>query len=176
MQPIIYDVAVSTDGYIAAPGGDVSMFPTDEDVVQDYLARVGSYGAVLMGRNTYEFGYDYGLSPGDNPYPHASSYVVSDTIDLTDDSSVQRIPVADLGQIAALKRTADGPIYLCGGGVLAGALLDHGLVDRMILKVAPVLIGGGTPLFGQATRPKAIRQTDEHRYRSGVILRTFDLT
>ena len=34
MQPIIYDVAVSIDGYIAGPEGDISQFPESGDIVE----------------------------------------------------------------------------------------------------------------------------------------------
>ena len=60
MQPIIYDVAVSIDGYIAGPGGDISAFPASGRLVDDYLERLADYRTVIMGRDTYEFGYRFG--------------------------------------------------------------------------------------------------------------------
>lgn len=42
MQPIIYDVAVSMDGFISGPGGDISQFAHEEPVVEDYANRLGA--------------------------------------------------------------------------------------------------------------------------------------
>ncbi|MEM9360868.1 MAG: deaminase, partial [Pseudomonadota bacterium] len=70
MQPIVYDIAISLDGFIAGPGGDISQFDSGGPVVRDYEERLQAYAAAIMGRQTYEFGYQYGLRPGQNPYPH----------------------------------------------------------------------------------------------------------
>jgi len=67
LQPLIYDVAVSIDGYIAGPGGDIAGFAFEGPVVEDYAARLKTYGTAIMGRGTYEFGYRYGMEPGQNP-------------------------------------------------------------------------------------------------------------
>lgn len=54
MQPLIYDVAVSIDGYIGGPDGDISQFAQDGAVVDDYTARLGleTCATAIMGRAT----------------------------------------------------------------------------------------------------------------------------
>ena len=44
MPSILYDVAVSADGFISGAGGDVSDFPHEGPVVEDYLDRLKGYG------------------------------------------------------------------------------------------------------------------------------------
>lgn len=122
MHPIIYDVAVSIDGYISGPGGDVSGFAFEGDVVDDYVERLAGYSCALMGRVSYEFGYAYGLRAGQNPYPHMRSIVVSSTVRLPQNSDVEVWNGLDLERVRDLKTNATGPIYLCGGGVLATGL------------------------------------------------------
>jgi hypothetical protein len=43
MREIIYDVAVTLDGLIAAPGDDISAFPAEGDHVEAYRARLATY-------------------------------------------------------------------------------------------------------------------------------------
>ena len=50
MQPIIHDVAVSIDGFISGPGGDISRFAQGGPVVEDYSARLATYAVAIMGR------------------------------------------------------------------------------------------------------------------------------
>lgn len=50
MQPIIYDVAVSADGFIAGASQDVSLFPFQGSIVDDYMARLATYSHCIMGR------------------------------------------------------------------------------------------------------------------------------
>jgi len=38
-------------------------------------------------------------------------------------------------------------VWLTGGGDLVGTFADHGLLDEVILGVAPVTLGAGAPLL-----------------------------
>ena len=39
-------------------------------MVNNYFERLSDYAIEVMGRATCEFGYGFGLEPGDNPYPN----------------------------------------------------------------------------------------------------------
>ncbi len=174
MQPIIYDVAVSADGFIAGRDADVSAFPHIGPIVDDYVARLGTYAVALMGRATYEFGYAFGLKPGANPYPHLRSVVVSKTLDLPAGAEVE--VWRDLFGLADLRETATGPIYLCGGGALAGAIANAGHLTEMRLKRAPAVLGGGTPLFSGLTAPLALTPTDQTDYGNNLLFQSFGIS
>ena len=176
MQPIIYDVAVSLDGFISGPGGDVTKFAHEGAVVDDYNARLRTYTTAIMGRRTYEFGYAYGLEPGMNPYPHMRSFVFSRGADLPNDGDVTQVSEGWLGQISALKTQSAGPIYLCGGGDFAGRLLDAGLIDRLILKRAPCVYGAGVSLFGGRRTTQSFNRVDTKTYASGYVLDHLDVS
>jgi dihydrofolate reductase len=176
MQPIVYDVAVSADGFICGASDDVSLFPHSGPVVDDYLERMATYSCALMGRRTYEFGYGHGLPPGANPYPAMQSLVFSETIVLPENSEVETVERAPLDRIDALKRTCPGPIYLCGGGDFAGWLLSHNRIDLLRLKRAPIFYGSGVRLFGPHVRPISARLTLSKPYECGVLFQEFALT
>ena len=146
MQPVIYDVAVSIDGYIAGQNGDISQFAHDGPIVDDYFVRLATYSCAIMGRATYEFGYRYGLKPGANPYPNLKTIVFSQSIELTEQRDVDVVSSEPTEYINHLRKHETKPIYLCGGGEFAGALLAAGLIDRLRLKRAPILLNGGTRL------------------------------
>ncbi|MGJ8618600.1 MAG: dihydrofolate reductase family protein, partial [Sulfitobacter sp.] len=114
----------------------------------------------IMGRGTYEFGYRFGLEPGQNPYPHMQTYVVSQQLDLPQSSAVSQVTAGLWGLLSDLRRTAHAPLYLCGGGQLAGTLLQRGAIDLLRLKRAPILLRTGTPLFAGGT--PALNLTCQH--------------
>jgi dihydrofolate reductase len=147
MQDIIYDVAVSVDGYISGPSQDIARFPHTGPIVDTYLARLPSYAAVIMGRGTYQFGLDMGMPPGSNPYPIPRAIVISDSLCLPETSAVEQWRGDPTARVKALRANASGPIYLCGGGALAAWMLERGLIARLRLKRAPILLGAGTRLF-----------------------------
>lgn len=169
MHPIIYDVAVSADGFIAGPNTDVSAFPHTGAIVDDYRARLGTYSTALMGRATYEFGLQHGLPPGANPYPNMRTIVVSTTLTPPgDDIEVWR----DLLGLQALRSKAPGPIYLCGGGHLASAIAATGHLTHLTLKRAPIILGSGTPLFAQAS-PTPLTLQSQTDYGEGLLFQSF---
>lgn len=175
MPSIIYDVAVSIDGYIAGPDGDISKFAHQGAVVDDYTARLADYSAAIMGRATYEFGYRFGLEPGRNPYPHMKTRVFSRTIEMPDHGEVEIIRGDARVALDEIKSSGAGPIYLCGGGKFAASLLRGGMIDLLRLKRAPILLGGGTPIFDGAAFEGNAVCTETSTYDGGYLFQEFKL-
>ena len=65
-----------------------------------------------------------------------------------------------------------GRVYLDGGQVIS-AFLAEGLVDDMVLTTAPVLLGGGRPLFHPTGVPAAMRLEGVQSWPSGFVARTY---
>lgn len=175
MQPVIYDVAVSIDGFIAGPDADITRFSQQGPVVDDYNARLATYSCAVMGRHTYEFGYGFGLEPGRNPYPHMRTIVFSETIEIPDHGEVD-IARGDVHSVLReVRETQSAPIYLCGGGQFAGSVLALGLIDVIRLKRAPIVLGDGTPLFAGVPLDGETICTDLKSYENGYLFQEFKL-
>lgn len=69
MRKIVYYVAGSLDGYISGPNADISGFVGTGSGGDKYLADLSNFDTVIMGRHTYEFGYKFGVQPGQPAYP-----------------------------------------------------------------------------------------------------------
>ncbi|QHT70999.1 dihydrofolate reductase [Rhodocytophaga rosea] len=176
MRKIIYHVATTLDHYIAHENGTINGFLAEGTHVEDYLKSLEKYDTVLMGRRTYEFGYDYGLQKGQPAYPHMQHYIFSRS--LTFDEASQQVHIIDRDEIAfinQLKQTEGTPIYLCGGGDFAGFLLEHQLIDELKIKLNPVLFGKGIPLFGNSKKEVDLLLLDTKVYESGVLLLTYQI-
>ncbi|QAX28421.1 dihydrofolate reductase family protein [Leisingera sp. NJS204] len=173
MQQIIYDVAISIDGYISGPGGDISQFAQEGAVVEDYSVRLETYATAIMGRATYEFGYRFGMQPGQNPYAHMETIVLSKSLGLPDGAEVAVQKSSDASAIDAIKTRSSGPIYLCGGGTLAGSLLSAGHIDVLRLKRAPIILGEGVLLFGGTRASPRLQHTETRDYGDGYLFQEF---
>ncbi len=129
-----------------------------------------------MGRRTYEFGYQYGIQPGQPAYPHMQHYLFSQSLEFEDPSpQVQVIAEDQLNFIQSLKDGEGTAIYLCGGGAFAGWLLENELIDELKIKLNPVIFGSGIPLFGQSRKTVELKLTASKTYGSGVLLLTYDV-
>jgi dihydrofolate reductase len=168
MRRIVYDVAVSLDGYIAGEDDDIPAFPGEGDHVAACLARLETYETVVMGRRTYEFGYRFGLVPGARACPHMDHHVFSRSLSLPG-RDVRVVRDDRLGALRTLRAAPGGDIYLCGGGTFAGLVAAHGLLDLLRVKLAPVVLDGGIPVFTGLPRPLRLRPVATRTHESGVV-------
>ncbi|MFC8043159.1 dihydrofolate reductase family protein [Nocardia sp. NPDC057353] len=175
MTTVIADITMSMDGYVtgvgAGPGrglGDAEelhAWVTEQDEVDREILRAATAltGAVIMGRGLYdvvegpggwttEMGYG-AQEAGTPPFfvvtsePPAESRLVREVgLRITFVDS----PSAALEQAAAV--AGDRAVVLMGGGELVGRALEAGLVDELRLHLAPLILGGGTPLFRPGAR------------------------
>lgn len=190
MRKLIYYVAVTVDGFIAAPDGAFDFFPLEGDhgpwLTERYpetipghfretfgltQARPRAFDTVLMGRATHQVAVDEGLASG---YPHLRQYVftshpgdlpVEDGLTITSGD-----PVAVVRELKA--EPSDLDIWLCGGGALAATLIDE--IDEFRLKVNPLILGAGIPLVaGQAAPVLSLRRRMAREFESGVTYMEF---
>lgn len=174
MRQLTYFIAVTLDGFIAAPDrsdptGPGGFWPLTEDYVAHLVAEYpetlpgaarsalgvtaggNRFDTVLMGRRTYDIGLAAGVT---NAYPHLRNLVVSRTLAGGTDPSVEVVDTDPVERVRELKGEPGAGLWLAGGGALAGALHDE--IDELVLKFAPLTIGSGVPLFGDG-RPFAPR-------------------
>jgi dihydrofolate reductase len=57
------------------------------------------------------------------------------------------------------RAAADLDVVLMGGGALVGSAVEAGLVDVLVLHLAPVVLGAGTPLFTGDTRRALVQRS-----------------
>ncbi|WP_066906844.1 dihydrofolate reductase family protein [Millisia brevis] len=189
MRELVYVVAVSLDGRIAAADGDYSAFPVVGDHMDTIVTRftdtlpgaalsalgltppVDRFDTVLMGAHTYDVGRAVGV---DSPYPHLRQIVFDRRTDRPLGPGVERAEGSPAEVVDALKARGGAGIWLCGGGILAGALADR--IDRLILKVNPILLGGdGIPLFAGALGGPAgsWKLVNSSPFESGVLINEY---
>ncbi len=152
MRKVVYYVATSMDGYISGPDGDISGFVQESDAVERYLKDLKNFDTVIMGRKTYEFGYRFGLEPGQPAYPHMEHYIFSSSLCFKTQSRQVHVCKPDIKIIKDLKKQEGTDIYLCGGGQFAGWLLRQKMVDILKVKLNPFIQGNGVSLFGNVSR------------------------
>ena len=117
-----------------------------------------------MGRKTYEVGSQVGLT---GPYPTLQQFVFSRSMTASPDPAVTLVSDDTVGVVRELKQGSGKAIWLCGGAELASVLLRADLIDKLIVKLNPVLFGTGIPLFAPIDKPTTLEMTDSKIYPSG---------
>lgn len=150
-------MATSLDGFIEGPDGDLSWLPEPEpgDDPREpppdygYHAFIAQIGAMLMGRNSYDFVAGY-----DGPWPYGEMpMLVATHRELEPAQPSVRAVSGTIAELVAEARAAAGDrdVYVDGGDLVRQAL-DAGFVESIVLTVVPVILGSGTPLFTGAQR------------------------
>jgi dihydrofolate reductase len=188
MRKLVYYVACTADGFIAREDGSFDCFLMEGEHYADLFASFPEtvpshlrdqlgvraanqhFDVVLMGRATYEVGVAVGVT---NPYPHLKQYLFSRSLDSSPDPGVELVSTTALMKVKELKRETGKDIWLCGGGKLAADLFPE--IDELILKVNPVVIGKGIPLFSREVKPTMLELVESKRYRNGFMMNTFNL-
>ena len=140
MRRARFSVAMSLDGYIAGPKGEIDWIVMDPDI--DFPALMNAFDTIIMGRKTYETTRQYSGAG----MPGTRVYVISRTLRQEDCPGVV-VTDNPAETMASLKAAAGKDIWLFGGGSLFRSLLALGLVDSVEVAVIPVLLGGGLPLL-----------------------------
>jgi dihydrofolate reductase len=183
MRRLVYYIAITADGFIALADGSFGVFLQSGEHMGDLFAllpetvpghlreAVGVSGpnrrfdTVLMGRRTYQVGLDLGVT---SPYPHLRQIVFSRTLSTSPDAAVTLVSGDPLPAVEGLKGEDGRDIWLCGGGELAAAVAPA--IDEIILKVNPVVIGAGTPLFARGIEPRRLALVHSRQYANGFAL------
>lgn len=165
MGRIIYDAAVSINGWIADESGSLEWLfdAAGRETAPEGL--VPAEATVLVeGAATYE----WVLAHEDllaHPERWAELYGARPTFVFT----TRELPVpagADVrlvrgsvaGALPAIRATAGaGDVWVVGGGDLAGQFLDAGALDEIALSVAPVTLLGGAPVLPRRVESERLR-------------------
>jgi len=185
MSKVIADITMSLDGYVTGPSGDVDelhAWVTDQDAVDtEILERAtAETGAVVMGRRLFDIvdgpngwtkDMGYGAQQAGTPPFFVVIHSAPQHVRLQRELGMRFTFVDDLTTAVDQARTAatDGHVVIMGGGDIIGQTIEQGLVDELHLHLAPILLGGGTPLFRAGTHQR-YRQRDVRPSSNAVHL------
>jgi dihydrofolate reductase len=192
MPKVIADITMSLDGYVTGPGADeehglgdaeelhtwvMQRDPVDTEILEKATA---ASGAVVMGRRLFDVvdspsGWNedmgYGADQTATPPFFVVTHAAPRDVRLERELGMCFTFVADLATALDQARAAvtTGDVVIMGGGDVIGQALEQGLVDELRLHLAPMILGGGTPLFRAGTR-QMYRQREVRQSKNAVHL------
>ncbi|RRJ29109.1 dihydrofolate reductase family protein [Halocatena pleomorpha] len=161
-------IAASVDGYIATEDGGVSWLDAfheeTEDDAGDFEAFFASIDCLLMGSKTYEQVMGF----GEWPYGQKPTYVVTRRELPRANEAIELFDGPVDGLVERLKGEYDH-VWLVGGAQLAQTVLRSDQIDRLHLSRAPILLGGGIPLFDDAGETRDLTLLNTVARDSGIV-------
>ncbi|MEO3784677.1 dihydrofolate reductase family protein [Actinocorallia sp. B10E7] len=150
MSGLQWQFTMSLDGFMAGPGGDMSWLQGSLGHGPEVAETMERTGSLLVGNRTFR---------GDDPYadtpqqgePYGGGWDGHQFV-LTHNPPRTPVPgvtfVSDLREGIAAAKAAAGDKYVgVLGANVARQCLEAGVLDEILMFVAPVLLGDGTRVF-----------------------------
>ena len=172
-------MGVSLDGFVADAEGSIAWGAPDDEVFASAVEEVRCVGVYLLGRRLYEvMTYWEDVDPGTEPDPlrrecsalwQALPKVVFSRT-LTSVRGRARLATGSVVEEVERRRAEPGKGDVAiGGPTLMAQAAAAGLVDEYRLRVHPVLLGGGLPLFPLDGRRVDLELRSSRTFASGVV-------
>ena len=167
-------IATSIDGFIADKEGGIDWLhsiPNPDGDDMGYTDFMKEIDGIIMGRVTFETVLGFGI---DWPY-EVPVFVLSNTLKEVPEKLASQVSVVsgELKDILqGIQKKGVKHLYIDGGSTIQ-SFLKKDLIDEMTITKIPVLLGGGTPLFGEMAEPLKWRCVDSKIYLDSVVQNTF---
>lgn len=179
-RKVILDLAVTLDGFIEGPNGEVDWCIMDADM--EFINFLNQIDTILYGRKSYELWGQY-VPQNDASdtekemwkFVHSKEKYVFSRTQKEIDNRVVFINDNIVEEVNKLKEKPGKDIWLYGGSSLITTFIKLGLVDEFRLSVHPVILGEGKPLFTDIQEKVNLRLINTQRYSSGVVQLCYQL-
>jgi dihydrofolate reductase len=182
MRRIILNLAISLDGYIEGPNGEIDWLVRDEDLdFGDILTDILSDKDIIFyGRISYDKWGNF--QPDENSSRkikeayqllHSKQKYVFSKSKKSDGTNTIFINSNIAERVLEIKEQTGKNIWLYGGAKLVTSFLNLNLIDEYRLAIHPVVLGKGKPLFQNIEARHKLILADAKGYKSGVTVLTY---
>ncbi len=176
MRKIISGLFISLDGVVESP--DQWSFDYFDDGLMDAIsAKMAEQDAVIMGRVSYEEWSSYWPTSTDEPFAsfinNIRKYVVSSTLETVEWNNSTLLQGDWVEEIKQLKQQSGKSIGVQASPTLVEALLDHDLLDELMLAVHPVAARSGRRLFTEGRGKLPLKLVETKTTDKSVVIMTF---
>ena len=147
MRKVILNLAVTLDGFIEGPNGEIDWCIADSAEMGEGSAFEKNLWGTVHSKKKYVFSKE--------PQQEGKTkFITSD------------IPA----RVNEIKSEPGKDIWLYGGAGIITTFMNMGLVDSYLLAVHPVILGGGKPLFSNIQHKVDLSLDSITSSKSGVVL------
>jgi dihydrofolate reductase len=152
---VVWHVTMSLDGFIAGRDDAMDWVFGFSGVSPMGRQVIDTTGAILTGRRLYDLGvgWDDAVKPYGGGW-HGPVFVLTHRPPATSGASVTFLADGVERAIATGLQAARGRNLVLFGATIPSQALRLGLVDELVIHLAPILVGDGIRLFGGPDAPR----------------------
>lgn len=167
-------IATSIDGFIADKNKSLKWLesvPNPEGNDMGYVSFMNQMDALIMGRNTYET-----VAAFDMDWPYKKPvFVLSNSLKKFPEELADKVfPISGTPQqiIEEMANKGYKNLYIDGGKTIQ-SFLKADVIDELIISVIPILLGGGTSLFGDLEQPLSFELKSSEIFLNQITQTTY---
>jgi dihydrofolate reductase len=173
MRKVILDLAISLDGFIEGPNGEIDWCIMEEEM--DILGFLSKIDSIFYGRKSYDLWGEFDPMETQNPSEkelwesihQKNKFVFSRS---KEESGKYTLISENIKETVQSIKSKDGKdIWLYGGASLIKTFIEENLIDVYQLSVHPIALGSGLPLFENLKERLNLKLLEVKRYKSGVV-------
>jgi dihydrofolate reductase len=186
MRSVTYSMNMSLDGYIVGPDGRFDWSEPDEEVFRFVTEEERQVGVHLLGRRLYETMLYWETADQDPSLDDAMlewaaiwkalPKVVFSTTLSTVQGNTRLLSGGLADEIERLRAEPAESDIAIGGATLAAEAAGLGLIDEYLIRINPVLVGGGTPFFSHDERRTDLELVETRTFDAGVVYLRYRVT
>ncbi|MBC6988892.1 dihydrofolate reductase family protein [Hymenobacter sp. BT491] len=165
-RKVILYIAMSLDGYIATPEGDLDFLSLVEQEGQDYgyADFYQTVDTIILGRKTYDKVLSMGVA-----FPHSGkeTYVLTRT-ERPGIGTVRFYTDSLPELVRKLQNQTGNNIFVDGGAETVNQLLQENLVDEFYISIIPILLGSGISLFQPGRPTQLLKLVETKQFEKGL--------
>lgn len=173
MRKVILDLAITLDGFIEGPNGEIDWCIMDDDM--DFDGFLETIDTIFYGRVSYDSWGNF--QPDENAKEtevqfwknlHAKKkYVFSSQKRTGEKATYINANIAE--NVEDIKRQSGKNIWLYGGASLIKTFNELGIIDIYRISLHPIALGKGKPLFEDLKNRLNLRLINTNVFKSGVV-------
>jgi dihydrofolate reductase len=174
MRKVLAGFAISLDGFIEGPMGEIDWIVQDKEHYKLLKEQWDNTDTMIYGRKSYEAVIAAVRKSKSlmNPFKHMKHLVFSKSLKSVGQGFVL-IRDDAATTVEKLRNLPGKNIAIFGGSLLACSLINLGKVDELVLAISPVLLGEGNSLFEGITSRHQFKLKNTISYSSGLVVLTY---
>lgn len=173
MKKVILDLAVTLDGFIEGPNGEIDWCIMDDEM--DFDGFLSGIDTIFYDRVSYDSWGNYqpeaNASNGEQMLwkrVHSKKKYVFSSQSRQDNNAVF-INSDIITKVNEIKLQSGSDIWLYGGASLIKTFIELNLIDTYRISVHPTVLGNGKPLFEDLKERLELTLLKTNIFKSGVV-------
>ena len=179
MRKVILDTIISLDGYYTSLKNEIDWFEFEKEEIdwsKEILRRVGT---MLYGRVTYQEFSEFWPTASPSPDGFDSEIigqlnglqklVFSRTLQEAKWGPAALIRDDPVDVIERIKKEPGRDMVVVGSGTLVSALVRNDLVDEYRIRIRPIILGSGKPIFEDSKSRHKLKLVSAKSFSNGVV-------